>query len=310
MNRFNPAFLKMGTSAMVFDKPNEGTPGGEGKSESENITDIEAKKAAEDVAKLAEAEAAESKAREDAEKALAEANTSDDPKIKAYAEEKAELLREVMDKKSKLKEAQAEAKEAREKLALFGDVDPEKVKKLLQAEADAEKASLEAKGEFDRVKEMMASEHSNQMSAKEEELQALRDEDARKAKLIDDLTVGSAFGNSRYISEDLILSPNKARQLYGDRFGVQDGQTVAYDKPRNEKDRIVMVDANGAPLSFDAAMKKIVDADPDKDTIIKTKMSPGSKSKTVTPPAKTGGKKDDLYGASRIAASLRGLGEI
>jgi hypothetical protein len=215
----------------------------------------------------------------------------------------AKLLKEVMEKK-------AEAKKLRDALAAFGDLDPAKAKELLDGEAKREAArkkaeltTLEQKGEFERVKTMMAEEHKNQLKAhidRAAELEAALN--AAKGQ-IDDLTVGTSFGNSSFVKEELVLTPAKARALYGSHFSIEDGLQVAYDKPAGAKERTKLVDASGDPLGFDAALAKIVDADPDKDTLKKSKLAPGAGSgttnvKKVEAKVVTGG------GLERIKAAL------
>lgn len=274
--------------------------------------DAAAKKAADDAKAAEEAEAlkaaeeAEAKAKEEADKAKKDAEDSDDPKLKALAEEKVELVREVMDKKSKLKAAQEEAEQARNKLAAYGDVDPEKVKKLLNAEADAEKAKLEAAGEFDALKKMMREEHERETKTLQDRIAELEGTNKKALSQIDELTVGRSFADSKFIADEMIFSVAKTRQLYGDRFGIEDGETVAYDKPAGVEGRQIMVDANGAPLKFDEAMKRIIENDPDKQTIIKTKKNPGGGSKSAPKGGKPAPKGDDLYGASRLAKAIEG----
>lgn len=303
MFRFNPMFLRMGTSAIVFNKPND--DGSATPPTDDQAAAAEAAKQAEEAQKLAAAEAVEAEAKAAAEKAKKDADGSDDPELKKLAEEKAELVREVMDKKNKLKSAQDSEKEAREKLALFGDVDPAKVQEMMKKEADAEKAALEAEGDFQRVKDMMAAEHKKETEAKDAEIAALKEAASATASTIDDLTVGASFGNSKFINENLILSPAKARALYGNRFGIEDGVTVAYDKPAGAKDRTILVDANGSALAFEVAMARIIDEDPDKDSMLRSKAVPGGRSKPAAPgDTKPKPKGDGLTGAARIAASI------
>ncbi len=314
MKRFNPMFLNMGTSAMIYrDAPGEGGSGGAGGDDAAAKAAADAAAAAAkveaDAAALKEADAAEAKAKADADAAAAAAEGGTDAE-KALAKEKADLLAEVMDKKGRLKAAQEAEAAAKAKLAEFGDVDPEKVKSLLKAEADAEKAALEASGEFDRVKEMMATEHSKEMAAKDAEIAALKEAASGKDATIDKLTIGRSFSDSKYIQDDLILSAPKVRQLYGEHVGLQDGETVVFDKPASAKDRTVMVDAAGNALSFDEGLKRLVDADPDKETMVKSKMAPGGKSKNNAPAGKPKPKDTGVRGAARIMQSLNASGEL
>lgn len=316
-NRFNPAFLRMGASAMVWDAPNEGGAGGGADEAAAKAAADAAAKAAADAAAKTAADAAAMKAAEDAEvkakadaAAAAKAAEGGDADAKKLAEEKAELLREVMDKKAKLKEAQDDAAAARAKLAEFGDLDPAKVRELVQKEKDAEQAALEAKGDFERVKEMMAAEHKKDKEALQAQIDALKQAAESKDEVIDKLTVGQSFATSKFIQEDLILSANKVRQLYGDHIGLQDGSVVVFDKPAGSKERTVMVDGTGKPLSFDEGLKRLVDADPDKNEMMRAKMTPGSKSKNNAPPAKQKPADNGLRGAARIVASLNKANEL
>lgn len=311
------AFLRA-TTAMAWDAPDEtgtGTPDeaaiAEKVAEDAKAAEAaEAAKVAEEAASLKAAEEAEAeakKAAEEAEKA-AEGGTDEE---KAAAKEKAALLGEVMDKKAKLKAAQEEAAEARAKLALFGDIDPEKVKSMLQAEKDAEQASLEAKGEFDSVKKMMAEAHAKETEALQATIKELQDAASSKDDTIDKLTVGRAFSDSKYITDELILSPAKTRTIYGDHVGMVDGEVVVYDKPSTDKSRVVMVDGKGDNLSFDKGIEALVEADPDIATLKKTKMAPGGKSKSNASPAKPKPNPDAVgRGVSRIMNSLKAEGEM
>jgi hypothetical protein len=75
---------------------------------------------------------------------------------------------------------------------------------------------------------------------------------------------------------------------------------VAYDKPAGATDRTVLVDGSGNPLSFDKAIERIVDADPDRDTLRKSKMRAGAGSNNDggKPPVNIGS------GRERIQAAL------
>jgi hypothetical protein len=238
---------------------------------------------------------------EDAAAAAAEAGK--DPKT--LADEKVKLLREVMDKKNKLKEAQALATTAQEALKAFDGIDVAKYHELVKKEKDAETAAAEARGDFESVKKAMAEEHGKEKKTLEERIAELEGKISDKDKTIDTLTIGNDFGSSTFIKDSLTLTPAKARQLYGDHFEVKDGKTVAYDKPKSAASRQPMVDASGNPLVFDEAFKRIIEADPDKETMLKAKVSPGAQSKTT--PAAAAERKpatQGLSGVDRIRASF------
>lgn len=293
MNRLN------GARPIAFEAPAEGTPGGDPAAAAIAAAAAEAKNAED----LALAETATKKAKEDADAAALAAAGGDPEKVKLAAE-KADLLKEVMDKKTKLKDSAADLAKATKQLEAYNGVDPEKVKALLKAEADAEKSALEAKGDFERVKAMMAEEHEKQVKTLQEQIEAISTARQKDISLIDDLTVGNAFGTSAYIAENLILSVAKARQLYGAHFEMKDGTVIGYDKPAGAANRTVLVNASGDVLGFEDAMTRIVDADPDKKSITKSKQKPGGSSTTTTVTPDTKSKDDGLFGRARIAASL------
>lgn len=74
---------------------------------------------------------------------------------------------------------------------------------------------------------------------------------------------------------------SKVRALYGTHFEFNDGQIVAYDKPAGAAERTMLVDGKGDPLSFEESIKKIIDADADRDQLIKSKTKPGAGSVTT-----------------------------
>ena len=290
--------MAYGRHNMVFEKPNEGNPGG-GEPDAAAIAaaKVVADKAAADAeTAAAEAAAAEkSKTATDAEKE--EAKTAADLASATSARE-AELLREVMDKKTKLKDAS-------EQLAAYNGIDPAKVAELMKKETDAELKDASDRGEFDRVKTMMADAHKTEMERSTADLDAMKASMSAKDIMIDKLTLGNDFGSSAFLKNKTLLSTDKARKLYGDHFEVKDGVTVAYDKSADVADRTIMVDSAGKNLSFDEAISKIMDADPDKATMMKVDVLPGGKSNSNPGDSPAAAKKSGPKGAARIAASIK-----
>jgi hypothetical protein len=226
------------------------------------------------------------------------------------SDEEARLLKEVMDKKDKLKNAQASLDAANARLKEFDGLDPKELRQLVQEKKDAENAKLEAKGEWDRLKQQMNDQHAAELATRDSAVAAAQGEVAELRNQIAELTVGNAFGQSKFIADELTLSVAKARRIYGAHFEFKDGQVVAYDKPAGAKERTVLVDSKGEPLVFDVALAKLVDADPDKDTLIKSKLRAGAGSHTnpnAAPGAKPGGSAP-LTGRAKIAAGLAKAG--
>ena len=219
------------------------------------------------------------------------------------SDREAQLLREVMEKKGKVSELSSQLTTLQTQLKEWEGLDPKQIKDLLKAQKDKEEADLLAKGEFQKVKDQMNTQHQAELKAKQDEVAALQQQISALGGQISDLTVGRAFGDSKFVNEELVLTPSKARILYGSHFEIDAGKVVAYDKPKGEQGRAPLVDGKGNPLGFDDALKMLVDADPDRDRMIKSKIVPGAGSKTEQggkPPAQTA----DLKGQSRIAAVL------
>lgn len=287
MNMFR--YLSM--SSTMLRVADDGGSGGGGGDDAAKAAKIAADKAAAD-------EAAEA-ARKAAEK--------DKP-----TDTEAKLLREVMGQKRKTEEASAKAVELEAKLKAFEGIDPEAVRGLLadKAAADAlkvkaEEDRLKQAGDFESLKTRMASEHDKALKLKDDEVSNVKNVINALNKTIHELTIGSAFSASAYLKEETLLPPNKARRAYEDHFEIKDGVMNAFDKAQGAADRTPLVDARGKPLPFDEAIKSIIDADPDRDLILRSKSKPGSG--TTPGSGKTGGKEPDaeMTGLNRIAMALR-----
>jgi hypothetical protein len=276
----------------------EGSGGGGGGGD-----DAAAKAAAE---KAAADKAAADKAAADKAAAEAEAARS------ALSDKEAALLKDVMKQKEKAEKAEKAAAEAQARLKDFEGIDPVKIRALLKEQEEAENKRLEARGEYDRLVKQMGERHTAEKSALEQQIEAAKAAAKTLSQQIADMTVGSAFTGSKFVAEDLTLTPAKARVVYGSHFEFVDGKVVGFDKPAGASERTKLVDAAGNVLSFDEALRKLVEADPDKDHLIRSKVRPGSGSNTNNKGARqaggdTGGKSKTSI--EKIASGLKALGK-
>lgn len=219
------------------------------------------------------------------------------------SDEEARLLKENMQKKEALRKKDEEIAALKKQ---FEGIDPEAVRKMLAERADAEKAELEKKGDYERLKARMAEEHGKEVKTLQDQIAELQAQVSKASGTINELSIGSQFSQSQFIGEELTLTPAKARVIYADHFDLEDGKVVGYDKPRGAANRTALVDQYGTPVSFDDALRKIVDADPEKDHLLKSKIKSGagSDSRKTTQPAN---KQEPTDSVSRIAAGLKGL---
>lgn len=234
-------------------------------------------------------------------KATPEDKGTEKPKV---TDAEAKLLKEVMNKKAALEKTKSELDAVKAKIKELEELGGfEAVSKLARQQKDLEAQKLEEKGEWTRLKQQMNDEHGKVLNEKVEALNSVKSENQVLLNKISDLTVGTAFATSKFINEDLIMPVKKVRVLYGDHFEFKDGVVVAYDKPVGQEERTMLVDAQGDPLSFEAAMAKIIDADPDREHLLKSKAKPGAGSGT-NPKTKKADDIEKLHGHSRIAAAI------
>jgi len=262
----------------VFDVPND-----------QGQADEAAKAAAKVIADKAAADAAAKLA---ADKAAADA-------LAKTAEGQAAALQK------QLADAQEALRLANEDVKKYAGIDPAKARELQKAADDAAKAALEAKGDFDRVKTMMIDEHKKALDAAKLEATTKATELLSAQQQIHNLTIGQAFGQSEFINKETVLPASKAQGVYGPHFAVENGVIVGYDKPAGTDKRTKLVDGSGNPMSFEAAMRHLVDKDPDRDKLLSSKIKAGSGSKTID--GKVTEKNIGVSGRSRIEAATAGL---
>lgn len=242
-----------------------------------------------------------------ADKAAADKAAADKAAGKAGpTDEEARLLKENMQKKEALTKAKADLADMTEKLKQFEGIDAAAIKTLLADQKTAEETALAAKGDWDRLKQRMAEEHAKELKTAQDALaEALGSVKAANGQ-INELSIGTLFGQSKFIADELTLTPAKARLIYAEHFDLEDGKVVGYDKPRGDKSRTAIVDAYGNGMAFDAAMQKIIDADPEKDYLYKSKLKPGAGSDSKKIDVKPHG--ETKTGLDKISEGMKTLG--
>ncbi len=271
---------------------------------------VAAEAAAAETARLAVEAAAAETARIAAEAAEAE-RIAKDRKDGKLTDKEFEFLTDTLKHKKTAREAQKALEDATAKLKTFDGIDPAKIRELIaneatakEAAAAAERAAIEKSGDVERIKAMMAAEHQTAIGTVKEQLLAKDTELNDAQKTINDLTVGSAFSQSSYIDKELVLTASVARQVYQSHFDVVKGKVVPFDKPRGETARTPLVDASGNALSVDAALKKLVEASPDRDKLVRSKLKPGAQSRTDNVRGEDLSVDNGLRGMARIQVGL------
>lgn len=230
-------------------------------------------------------------------------------KGKQPTDEEARLLKEVMKNKEQRLQLKKDLDAATEKLKQFDGLDVDALKELAAKQRTAEDQQLEAKGEWERLKTRMAQEHQTATSTLETRVKELEASLAERESTINEMTVGSSFNNSQFITGETTLTPQKARVIFGGHFELEDGKVVGYDKPKGASNRTQLVNSSGDPVSFEDAMRKIIDADSDRDHLLKSGVKPGAKSTTTNVPGKVKASvgSDERSSADKISSGLAAL---
>lgn len=255
-------------------------------------------------AKEAEEAAAAAKAAEEAEAA---AKAAEAEKNKTSEADAAALAAEVARLTAEAEEAKAEAAKL---AAKFKGVDPdvarENAKKIAEAEAaarEAEKAKASAEGNFERLRELQKEEFEAEKAALLEAKTAAEQKAEAAQAALDKQIVSTAFAASKFLSEETVLSPAKAERLFSEFVDIEEGKLVVYDAPRGADKRVKIMDARGNAVSFNDAIRKVIEADEDKDSLLRSKLKPGAGSKTEE--SKTTQPVDRLSKLSAGIAALR-----
>lgn len=222
-------------------------------------------------------------------------------KDKGLSDSGAKLLRELMEKKSSLKEVKDQLADTKLQLSQFDGINVDEIKAILKEREESNLKELEAKGEWDRLKANLLEQHTTERTSLEDRIKELQSSLQSKDSSIHGLTIGSAFSASRYIADELTLTPSKAQIIYGSHFEYQDGKIVGYDKPKGSGERTQLIGSDGEPLMFDQAVARIIESDEDKDHLLRSKTKPGANSGTVDEAVRP---KNTLSGISRISAAL------
>ena len=183
-----------------------------------------------------------------------------------------------------------EAKEAaEEKLAAYGDLDPETAQAALETVANLDQQQLVDAGKVEEIK-AEAIKAAEEKSA--QRIKALEEELATKAETAQSLEatlsktlIGNAFAGSKFVADNVAIPPDLLQARFGQQFQVEEGRVVAYDNAGN---KLYSKSKPGELASFDEAIEILVDAYPYRDDILKGRQQQGAGAQPGQP---GGGKK-------------------
>ena len=173
-----------------------------------------------------------------------------------------------------------EAKEAAEaKLKAFDGIDDAAaaIKALATVKNLDDKKLIDA-GEAERVK-------AEAIKVYEEKLNASESEKAKIREQFHNELIGGSFARSKVVSDKLAIPADMAQAFFGRYFGIsEEGKIFAKDANGNE---IYSRTHAGEKAGFDEALEALIDAYPNKDSILK---GSGASGGGATPSAGSGGK--------------------
>jgi hypothetical protein len=184
------------------------------------------------------------------------------------------LLKEVMTLKTKLKAVATDR-------AKFAGIDPDQARTVLAAQdaIEAQAQAIEAQrlkdaGDWEGMKKHLAASNAAEKKALNDTIAEREALTKNLTNSIHELTIVDAFAKSRFFRDETLLPPAKARRIYESNCELlSDGRVQVVDANREP-----LVDGSGAPLPFDDAMRRIVEADPDKDHLLRARRAAPKKS--------------------------------
>jgi len=157
-----------------------------------------------------------------------------------------------------------EAKEAKEKLANFGDLDPDAAREAIEKTKDLDLSKMVEKGELDKVRQAVISQYEPKLTEAEQRA-------ADIARERDNLLRSNAFNSSKFLAERLAVPRDFVTAAYQDRFKIEDGQLVPV-RPNGD----VIYNSRGEIASVDEAFEMFIGERQDKDQLLRAPAASGS----------------------------------
>lgn len=160
-----------------------------------------------------------------------------------------------------------EAKEAAEaKLKAFEGIDPEKARTALQTVEKLDQSKLIDAGKVDELKAQLTTQFQGQVAEKDKAL-------AVALSTIDNMKIDRIFEASEFVTQSVAIPRDMFTSAFRNNFKIEDGKIVAYDSHGN---KIMSQDRFGELATPEEALKTLVMARPDKDTILRAETGAGS----------------------------------
>ena len=160
-----------------------------------------------------------------------------------------------------------EAKEtALDSLKRFDGLDAEAARKALEIVSKLDAKTLVDAGKMDELKAQLSTQYQTTLGQKDDEYKKLRVEfDAER--------INSVFSVSQFIRDNIAVPVEMFQDTFGKNFKVEDGKIVAHDRSGN---RLMSKTRVGEEANPDEALEYLVEAYPQKNSILKASVGSGS----------------------------------
>ena len=166
---------------------------------------------------------------------------------------------------AKTNRERAEAAEKAVK-AFDGIADPDAARKAMATVQNLDEKKLIDSGEVDKANAARDKGWQDKLTAAETRAAA------NEAALYGE-KIGGSFARSKFIADKAAIPADFLQSRFGHHFKVEDGQTAAYDAAGN---RIYSRTKPGEVAGFEEAIEMLVDAHPQRDSILKGNSNGGS----------------------------------
>lgn len=181
--------------------------------------------------------------------------------------------REMVVKHDTISNLNAEAKtlrEAKEKaentLKNYDGLDAKLAKEAIDKLKQIDAKQLIDAGKVEEVKSQIKTEYEKQLQEKDTLAQQLQTR-------LDDMQVNSVFSQSDFVRNNIAVPQDMFEASFRKNFKIEDGKIVAYDKAGN---RLMSKQSIGEFATPEEALRLLVEAHPQKDTILKAGVGSGS----------------------------------
>lgn len=151
-------------------------------------------------------------------------------------------------------------------LAPFKGLDPIKAKEAIEIASKIDNKTLIEAGKVDEVKNQITQQFTGQIAEKDK---AYNDLQGR----FDNMLISDVFKGSEFVRDNLAVPRDMFEATFRSNFKIEDGKVVAYDKAGN---RMFSKSKMGEFADPEEALQLLVEAHPQKDSIVKANTGTGS----------------------------------